>query len=69
MGGSQNILVTMTRQVNTTTSYAAYFQGDYDLTDALTLTFGLRYTYDEKDTTTTGVNCGNAAGQANFTQY
>ncbi|WP_435211129.1 TonB-dependent receptor [Luminiphilus sp. nBUS_16] len=67
--GASDIGNEVSRQVNTTTSYAAYFQGDYDLTDAMTLTFGLRYTYDEKDTTTTGVNCGNAAGQANFPQY
>lgn len=31
------------------TSYAAYFQGSYDLTDALTLTAGLRYTRDERE--------------------
>ena len=56
-------------QDNTTTSYAAYFQGDYDVSDALTLTFGLRYTYDEKETTSTSVNCGSDAGQANFPEY
>lgn len=31
------------------TSLAAYGQGSYDLTDRLTLTAGLRYTYEEKD--------------------
>ncbi len=56
-------------QDNSTTSYAAYFQGDYDLSDALTLTVGLRYTYDEKETTSTSVNCGNAAGQDGYPEY
>ena len=68
-GGAVDIGNEVSRQENTTTSYAAYFQGDYEITDALTATFGVRYTSDEKDTTTTGVNCGSAEGQANFSQY
>jgi len=68
-GGAIDIGNEVSRQENTTTSYAAYFQGDYEITDALTATFGVRYTSDEKDTTTTGVNCGSAEGQANFSQY
>lgn len=35
---------------NTTTSYAAYGQGTFNITDKLRLTGGLRYTYEEKDT-------------------
>lgn len=34
---------------NDTTAYAGYFQGDIHLTDALTLTLGLRYTDEEKE--------------------
>jgi iron complex outermembrane receptor protein len=34
-----------------TTSYAAFVQADWDLTDKWTLTFGARYTYEEKDFT------------------
>ena len=34
--------------VNETTSTAAYFQGDYSLADAWTLTFGGRYTHEQK---------------------
>lgn len=33
------------------TSYAAFAQGTFDLTEQLALTFGLRYTYEEKDYT------------------
>ena len=31
-----------------TDSYAAFFEGDYEFTDAWTLTLGGRYTKDEK---------------------
>tara|TARA_R100000365_G_C2748694_1_gene81362 strand:+ start:3917 stop:6250 length:2334 start_codon:yes stop_codon:yes gene_type:complete len=37
-------------------SYAAYFQGTYDLTDTLSLTAGLRYTNDIKDAVYNGVS-------------
>ena len=37
----------------TTTDYAAYFHGDYELTDAWNLGFGLRYTNEEKEFTQT----------------
>lgn len=33
----------------TTSSFAAYFDGTYAATDKLDLTFGLRYTYDDKN--------------------
>ena len=35
-------------------SFALFLNGDYDLTDRLTLTAGLRWTRDEKDATVTG---------------
>jgi iron complex outermembrane recepter protein len=38
----------------TTESWAVFFEGDYDLTDALTLTLGGRYTEDEKQTVQAG---------------
>ncbi len=38
-------------QDNETTSYAAFGQVDWHLTDKLDLTLGLRYSYDEKDIT------------------
>lgn len=34
---------------NDTIAYAAYFQADYKLTDALTATAGIRYTIEDKD--------------------
>jgi iron complex outermembrane receptor protein len=37
------------RQVNETTSYAAFGQLDWDLDDAWTFTLGGRYSYDEKE--------------------
>lgn len=51
----------VSRQINETTSYAAYFQGDYDFSNALTLTVGLRYTSDDKETQSISVNCGQPA--------
>jgi iron complex outermembrane receptor protein len=48
----------ISRQSNETTSYAAYIQGDYDFNDQWTLTLGARFTYDEKETDSTSVNCG-----------
>jgi len=42
---------------NKTTSYAVYGQGNYAFNAQWDLTLGLRYTIDEKDYTTTGVNC------------
>jgi iron complex outermembrane receptor protein len=45
-------------QENRTTSYAAFTQGTYALTDALSLTAGVRYTYEKKDSSvrTTGID-------------
>ncbi len=48
----------ISHQKNETTSYAAYIQGDWDFNDEWTLTLGARYTYDEKETDSTSVNCG-----------
>ncbi|MBT4522353.1 MAG: TonB-dependent receptor [Halieaceae bacterium] len=42
------------RQTQETESYAAYFQGDWHISDAWTLTAGLRYTEEEKDFAATG---------------
>jgi iron complex outermembrane receptor protein len=36
-------------QDQSTTSYAAFFSGDYHINDQWTITAGLRYTYEEKD--------------------
>ncbi|MEM8496834.1 MAG: TonB-dependent receptor [Pseudomonadota bacterium] len=47
-----------TRTVNETNSYAIYGQGTWDINEALALTFGARYTLDEKDYLATSVNCG-----------
>ena len=56
-------------QENETTSYAAYFQGDWDFAEAWTLTVGARYTYDEKETESTSVNCGNNQDVPGFEDY
>ncbi|HYC03212.1 MAG TPA: TonB-dependent receptor [Azospirillaceae bacterium] len=42
-------LVTGSLNDQTNRSYAAYGQGSYTVTDALSVTGGLRYTYEEKD--------------------
>lgn len=39
----------VTQQSNTTTSWAVFGQADYSVTDNLDVTFGLRYTNEEKD--------------------
>ncbi len=49
------------QQSNETNSYAAYIQGDWHIDDSWTLTLGARYTYDDKTTQSTSVNCGNLA--------
>lgn len=41
---------------NDTESIAAYFQGDYDLTDKLTAQFGLRWTNEEKTLSLSGAS-------------
>lgn len=57
--GSQAIIGNeYTRTVNETNSYAIYGQGTWDISDALALTFGARYTLDEKDYQATSVDCG-----------
>jgi iron complex outermembrane receptor protein len=60
--GSQAILGNdYAHTANETTSIAIFAQADYELTDRLTVTAGLRYTQDEKDYTATSVNCGMVA--------
>ncbi len=57
--GSQAIIGNeYTRTVNETNSYAIYGQGTWDISEALALTFGARYTLDEKDYLATSVDCG-----------
>ena len=62
--GAQNIIGNeYTRTKNETNSYAAYGQGTWDFSDNLSLTFGGRFTLDEKDYLATSVDCGgNLAG-------
>jgi iron complex outermembrane receptor protein len=61
-----------TRTENETTSYALYGQANWHINDAWTLTFGGRWTRDERDYSATAVNCGldeadrAAAGFPNF---
>ena len=61
-----------TRTENETTSTAAYGHGNWDINDAWTLSFGGRWTRDERDYAATAVNCGMdeadraAAGFPNF---
>ncbi len=47
-----------TRTQNDSTSLAAYGQAQWDFADQWTLLFGGRYSYDDKEYTATGVNCG-----------
>ncbi|MFK7731965.1 MAG: TonB-dependent receptor [Pseudomonadales bacterium] len=57
--GTQNIIGNeYTRTQNETTSYALYGQGTWDISETLALTFGARYTLDEKDYSATSVDCG-----------
>lgn len=53
----------ISEQDNVTKSYAAYLQGDYAFDDQWTLTLGGRFTYDDKRTKSTSVNCGNTPGE------
>jgi iron complex outermembrane receptor protein len=52
----------ISEQDNVTKSYAAYIQGDYAFNDQWILTLGGRFTYDDKRTQSTSVNCGNTPG-------
>lgn len=57
--GSQNIIGNeYTRTKNETNSYAIYGQGTWDFADQWSLTFGGRFTLDEKDYLATAVDCG-----------
>ncbi len=51
-------LASGTTQANETTSYGVFAQSDWNITDALTLTVGARYTYEEKDACNVGVPDG-----------
>ncbi len=56
--GSQAIIGNeYARTANETTSYAAYAQADWQVNDQWRVTFGGRYTVDEKDYTAESVNC------------
>lgn len=50
-----------------TESAALFFEGDYDLTDQLTLTLGGRYTKDEKETAQAGIV--TASADDDWTQF
>ncbi len=56
--GQFPIGIEYTRTENETTSYAVYGQANWEFSDAWKLTFGARYTIDEKDYRATAVNCG-----------
>ncbi len=47
----------------TTDSWAVFFEGDYAVTEALTLTLGGRYTEDEKESKQTGAQGNNVDAQ------
>ena len=47
-----------TRTENETTSYAVYFQGDYQINDQWSATLGARWTRDERDYVASAANCG-----------
>jgi iron complex outermembrane recepter protein len=53
---ASNFIVNASIQANDSTTWAAYGQGTYDLTDTLALTLGLRYSYEEKEFTSAGRN-------------
>jgi len=61
VGSQANLGNDYAQTANETTSIAVFAQADYEVTDRLTLTAGLRYTQDEKDYTATSVNCGMVA--------
>ncbi len=46
-----------TRTENETTSYAVYFQGDYQINDQWSATLGARWTRDERDYVASAANC------------
>jgi len=58
-----------TRTENETTSYAVYGQATWDISDVLSLTFGARYTLDEKDYRATAVDCGGALAGTQFENF
>ncbi len=53
LAGVGDVLFT---QDNTTTSYAVYGQADWDLTEQLTLTYGVRWAEDEKEITQNSID-------------
>ena len=58
-----------TRTENETNSYAIYGQGTWDLNEAFSLTFGARYTLDEKDYRATSVDCGANLTDTQFENF
>lgn len=61
--GSQSIFGNdYAETANETTSLAVFAHADYELTDRLTVSAGLRYTQDKKDYNAISVNCGMVAG-------
>ena len=52
----------ISRQENETQSYAIYAQGDWEFNEQWTATLGARFTYDDKETESTSVNCGKTEG-------
>jgi iron complex outermembrane recepter protein len=52
----------------TTDSWAIFFEGDYAVTDALTLTLGGRYTEDEKESRQAGAQGNNINAQGQYPQ-
>jgi len=57
--GSQDIIGNeYTRTENETTSWALYANGDWQLSEKVTVSLGARFTKDSKDYVATAVNCG-----------
>jgi len=57
-GGQVTVGNEYTHTANETTSYAAYGQAQWELSEQWTVLVGGRYTYDEKDYEATSVDCG-----------
>ncbi|MEM9529733.1 MAG: TonB-dependent receptor [Pseudomonadota bacterium] len=68
--GAQNVIGNeISGTFNETTSYALYGQGTYDFSDRLRLTFGARYTIDEKDYRAQSVDCGGDRAGTQFENF
>lgn len=51
----------LSEQNNETNSYALYGQAQWDFNETWSLAIGARYTFDDKETTSTTLNCGQQA--------